>query len=157
MGRSRKYWLMKSEPNAFSIWDLEASKGQRTYWDGVRNYQARNILRNEIKKGDGVLFYHSRQEPIGIVGEAVVIKEGYPDHTAFDLKESHYDPKSDPKNPSWYMVDIQLVRIFKEMISLKQIKKVAGLSQMLLIQKGMRLSVQPVRPYEWKAILKLVE
>ena len=148
---------MKSEPNAFSIWDLESSKDRSTYWDGVRNYQARNILRDEMKKGDGVLFYHSGQEPIGIVGEAVVIKEGYPDHTAFNIKEPHYDPKSDPKNPSWYMVDVQLVRIFKEMITLKQIKEVSGLAHMMVIQKGMRLSVQPVRSKEWKAILKLLE
>ena len=157
MGRARRYWLMKSEPNAFSILDLEASKGCSTYWDGVRNYQARNILRDEMKKGDGVFFYHSGQEPIGIVGEAVVIKEGYPDQTAFNIKEPHYDPKSNPKNPSWYMVDIQLVRIFKQMITLKQIKEVPALTHMMVIQKGMRLSVQPVQPHEWKAILKLVE
>ena len=157
MVRARKYWLMKSEPKAFSIWDLKASKNRSTYWDGVRNYQARNILRDEMKKGDGVLFYHSRHDPIGIVGEAVVTKEGYPDHTAFYIKEPHYDPKSDPKNPSWYMVDIRLVQIFKEMISLKQIKEVPALAHMMVIQKGMRLSVQPVLPQEWKTILNLVD
>jgi len=157
LGQARKYWLMKSEPNVFSIWDLKASKDRSTYWDGVRNYQARNMLRDKMRKGDGVLFYHSRQEPIGIVGEAVVIKEGYPDHTAFNPEDPHYDPKSDPNNPSWYMVDIQLVRIFKQMIPLKQIKEISDLAHMMVIQKGTRLSVQSIRPHEWKAILNLVD
>ena len=146
---------MKSEPSVFSIWDLEASKDRSTYWDGVRNYQARNMLRDKMKKGDGVLFYHSQQEPIGIVGEAVVIKAGYPDHTAFNPKDPHYDPKSNPKEPTWFMVDVKFIRKSREVITLKRLGEISALEKMMVLRKGSRLSVQPVTSQEWHAIMKL--
>ena len=107
-----KYWLMKTEPGSYSIQDLAAEPKQTTYWDGVRNYQARNLLRDEIKKGDLVLIYHSNANPPAVAGVATVVKEGYPDHTAWDASDKHYDPKSSPENPRWYMVDIKLKSIF---------------------------------------------
>ena len=157
MKRPRKYWLMKVEPDVFSIHDLKGAKNQTTFWDGVRNYQARNFLRDEIKIGDGVLFYHSNADPSGIAGEAVVVKEGYPDHTAFDPNDIHYDPKSDPKNPAWYMVDIRYVRACKELIPLDRLREVPALKEMLVLKRGMRLSVQPVTAKEWEVIAKLPE
>src|SRR5262249_46040958 len=108
----RQYWLFKSEPESFSIDDLARQKKQSTFWDGVRNYQARNFLRDSIQLGDGVLFYHSSTEPMAIVGSAEVTKTGYPDHTAYEPTNHHYDPKSDPDNPTWYMVDIRLLQTF---------------------------------------------
>jgi predicted RNA-binding protein with PUA-like domain len=155
MVASRKYWLLKSEPNAFSIDDLKASK--TTYWSGVRNYQARNFMRDEMKVGDGVLFYHSNVEPIGIAGTAKVVKAGYPDFTAWNPKDHHYDPASLPSKPVWYMVDIQFVKKCRSVISLKRLKETAALKKMTVVQKGSRLSVQPVAPEEWEAILKFPE
>jgi predicted RNA-binding protein with PUA-like domain len=146
---------MKSEPNVFSIDDLRKSKNQTTCWDGVRNYQARNFLRDEIKVGDGALFYHSDVEPIGIAGEAVVVRGGYPDYTAFDPKDVHFDPKSDPKHPTWYRVDVKFVRACKEVVTLKRLKEIPALKKMMVVQRGMRLSVQPVTPEEWHVIMKL--
>jgi predicted RNA-binding protein with PUA-like domain len=155
MSKTKQYWLFKSEPETFSIKDLEKSPKKTTFWDGVRNYQARNFLRDSIKAGDQVLFYHSSTEPPGIVGLAEVVKAGYPDHSAFDPEDCHYDPKSDKKNPTWYMVDIKHVKTFSEAITLEALKKVPGLSKMVLLQKGSRLSVQPVTESEWDAIVKL--
>ena len=146
---------MKSEPSVFSIDDLRCTKDQTTCWDGVRNYQARNFLKNQIEAGDGVLYYHSNAKPSGITGEAVIVREGYPDHTAFDPQDIHYDPKSNSKNPIWYMVDVKFVRICKGIITLKRLKMEPSLKNMLVLKRGMRLSVQPVTQQEWKAIMKL--
>ncbi len=150
-----KYWLFKSEPSEFSWDDLKKSKNLKTFWDGIRNYQARNFLRDEIKKGDGVLFYQSSTEPLAIVGYSVVVKEGYPDHTQFDKKNDHYDEKADPKNPIWFMVDIKLVKGFKKPVTLDEIKANPKLKSMKLIQRGQRLSIQPVAKDEWDEILKM--
>ncbi|MCI0526758.1 MAG: EVE domain-containing protein, partial [Nitrospira sp.] len=150
----KRYWLMKSEPSVFSIDDLKACKV--TCWDGVRNYQARNFMRDEVKIGDGVLFYHSSAQPTGVAGLAEVVKESYPDYTAFDPKDIHYDPKSDPKKPTWYMVDVKFVKASKSIISLDRLKTLPALKNMVLFKYG-RLSVQPVTPEEWKIILNLPE
>lgn len=154
---AKKYWLFKSEPNAFSIDDLDKSRGKRTYWDGVRNYQARNFLRDEIRKGDGVLFYHSNADPLAVVGYCEVVKEGYPDHTQFDPDNKHFDPTTLQKEPRWYMVDIKLVEKFKHSVTLKETKENAKLKDMRLIQRGNRLSVMPITKKEWDEILKLGE
>jgi predicted RNA-binding protein with PUA-like domain len=154
MAGERQYWLMKSEPSAFSIEDLRAARGQRTSWDGVRNYQARNYLRR-MKVGDRVLFYHSNANPPAIVGMAEVVKAAYPDPTAFDKADPHYDPRSSPDKPVWDMVDIRLVRVLAKPLPLDLLRKDAGLRQMELLRKGSRLSVQPVRPAEWRVIEKL--
>ena len=117
-----KYWLMKSEPDAFGIDDLAKCPGKKDHWDGIRNYQVRNMMRDEMKKGDEALFYHSNCKEPGIVGIMKVVKEAYPDFTAFDPKSKYYDPKSDPANPRWLMVDVKLVRIFKRTVSLQEQK-----------------------------------
>lgn len=137
-----KYWLMKSEPSCFSIDDLERLK--KTPWDGVRNYQARNFMRDDMKINDLVLFYHSNAKPSGVVGLGKIVSEPYPDYTAFDPKEKHYDPKSDPDNPTWIMVDVGFVKKFPNVISLQDLKNTPDLEGMLLLKKGCRLSVQPV-------------
>lgn len=152
-----KCWLFKSEPSEFSWDDLKKSKKQTTFWDGVRNYQARNFLRDEIKKGDDVLFYQSSTEPLAVVGYCKVVKEGYPDHTQFDSNSDHYDPKADKKNPTWYMVDIKLVKEFRNPVTLDSIKANPKLKSMKLIQRGQRLSIQPVTKDEWDEILKMGE
>jgi predicted RNA-binding protein with PUA-like domain len=151
----RRFWLLKSEPDCFSIRDLEAAPGKTTFWDGVRNYQARNFLRDAMRVGDGVLFYHSNAEPPGVAGLAEVVRTGYPDFTAFDPKHEHYDPDSDPTAPTWYMVDVRHVRTFAEPIPLPSLRTVKGLERMMVLQKGSRLSVQPVTAEEWEIISKL--
>lgn len=151
----RRYWLFKSEPSVFSWDDLWRSRGRRTFWDGVRNFQARNLLRDEIRVGDGVLFYHSNAKPMAITGVAKVVKAGYPDHTAFDPKDPHYDEGSDPDDPTWYMVDIEGVAPMREPLTRNRLKTVGALKDMMLLRRGARLSVQPVSPAEWRAILKL--
>ena len=151
------YWLMKSEPDVFSIDDLAASPKKTTHWDGVRNYQARNSMRDDMKKGDLVLFYHSNAKPPGIVGIATVAKESYPDFTAFDPDDKHFDPKSKQESPTWYMVDVKLVKKFKHPLSLPDLKEVKALEGMVLLQKGSRLSVQPVTEKQYSTILKLAE
>jgi predicted RNA-binding protein with PUA-like domain len=153
----KRYWLLKSEPSAFSIEDLEQAPGKTTCWDGVRNYQARNFLRDSIKLGDGVFYYHSNSEPSGIVGIAEVVKEGYPDPTAFDPNDAHFDEKSDRKNPTWYMVDIKHVKTFKQPLTLADLRQLPQLKNMALLQKGSRLSVQPVTVDEWIAIMDLAK
>lgn len=150
-----KYWLVKSEPDVFSIDDLAKSKNKTTYWDGVRNYQARNYMRDEMKKGDKVLFYHSNSEPVAVMGVCEVVKEGYPDFTAFDPEDPHYDPKSDKGNPTWIMVDVKLSGKFKTPVTLSEIKENPKLQKMKLIQRGNRLSVMPVTKDEFDVILKL--
>lgn len=149
-----KYWLFKSEPDVFSIEDLKNSKSGIGSWEGVRNYQARNYLRDEVKKGDLVLFYHSRIEPMAVVGVAEVVKEGYIDHYAFDPKSNYFDPKSNPDKPQWYMVDVKFKSLFKNPVTLKSIKTFKELSKMRLIQKGSRLSIQPVTKEEFEFIVK---
>jgi predicted RNA-binding protein with PUA-like domain len=153
----KHYWLMKSEESCYSIKDLEKAPNKTTFWDGVRNYQARNMLRDDIKKGDLVFFYHSNSEPTAIAGIAEVVKDGYPDHTAFDPDEQHYDPKSNKKEPTWYMVDIRHVKTFKHALTLEKLKTVPGLDDMVLLQKGSRLSVQPVTAKQWEVITKLAD
>jgi predicted RNA-binding protein with PUA-like domain len=149
----KKYWLLKSEPDVFSLDDLKNCKNKTTYWDGVRNYQARNYLRDEMKKGDGIFFYYSSSDPMGIFGICEVTKEGYPDHTQFDRKNPHYFPSASLENPVWFMVDIKLIKIFHKPVTLQLIKDNPKLKNMKLIQKGNRLSVMPVLKGEWDEII----
>lgn len=155
MSKSKSYWLFKSEPDVFSIHDLESLPNQISSWEGVRNYQARNYLRDEVKRGDDVLFYHSRIEPVGVFGIATIVKEGYVDHYAFDKKSKYFDPKSKPERPSWYMVDVKLKTIFSRPVTLKEIREESELKDMKLLQKGNRLSIMPVTELEFKRILEL--
>jgi predicted RNA-binding protein with PUA-like domain len=149
------HWLLKTEPASFSIQDLEKAPKQTTEWDGVRNYQARNFMRDQMKIGDRILLYHSSTDARAIVGTATVVRESYPDHTAWDKKDHHYDPASTPENPRWFMIDIRLERIFKQPLTLTELRGVASLKNMVLLRKGSRLSVQPVRKNEFDAIMKL--
>ncbi len=151
-----KYWLMKSDYEAFSIDDLARAPKQTTCWDGVRNYQARNFMR-EMEIGDQVFFYHSNAEPACIAGVAEVVKRAYPDHTALDPKDNHYDPKATPANPIWEMVNIKLVRKFDQPLALEDLRGVKGLEKMELLRRGSRLSVQPVTAQEWKIVNHLAE
>ena len=151
-----KYWLMKSEPEAFSIDDLAKAPKKTTCWDGVRNYQARNFMR-EMEVGDQVFFYHSSVEPACVVGVAEVVKKAYPDHTALDPKDKHYDPKATPANPIWEMVDIKFVRKLDGPLTLEDLRGVKGLEKMELLRRGSRLSVQPVTAAEWKVVNNLAE
>jgi predicted RNA-binding protein with PUA-like domain len=150
---AKRYWLMKSEPEAFSIQDLAKARNKTAFWDGVRNYQARNLLRDEVSVGDGVLFYHSNADPPGVAGTAVVAAAGRPDPTQFDAKDGHYDPDASPDAPRWYGVEIQLDQIFPRLIPLDELREVPGLGEMVLLKRS-RLSVQPVTPDEWKIILR---
>ena len=152
---ANSYWLMKSEPSVFSIEDLQNSPDKTTFWNGVRNYQARNFLRDEIRKGDKVIFYHSNAEPASAVGVCEVVKSGYPDHTAFDPDSKYYDPKSTPNNPTWFMVDIKLKSIFKEPVTLDQMRNNTKLKSMKLLQRGNRLSVLPLTKEEFEEIVKI--
>lgn len=152
---NRGYWLFKTEPTSFSFDDLMKAPGRTTAWDGVRNFQARNTLRDAVKPRDLVFVYHSSADPTGIAGLAEVVRGGYPDPTAFDPKDSHYDPKSKPDSPSWYMVDIRAVKALPRLITLDELRKVKGLEKMVLLQRGSRLSIQPVRPEEWEIITAL--
>lgn len=149
---SVNYWLFKSEPDAFSIDDLAAMPGRRDHWDGIRNYQARNLMRDKMKKGDLGFFYHSSCKVPGIVGIVEVVRESYPDHTAHDPKANYHDPKSTVENPRWFMVDVKLKSRFKEVITLKSLKDIASLEGMMLLKKGSRLSVQPVDAEHWAII-----
>lgn len=154
MSLAPQYWLMKSEPSAFSIDDLQRAPGRTTSWDGVRNYQARNYMR-AMRVGDQILFHYSNVDPPAVVGVAEVVREAYPDQTAFDRNDKHFDPKSNPARPTWDMVDIRLVRKFSHPLPLDLLRKKPGLKRMELLRRGSRLSVQPVRPEEWKIVLKL--
>jgi predicted RNA-binding protein with PUA-like domain len=154
-GRHISHWLMKTEPDVFSIDDLAAAPQRSTCWDGVRNYQARNFMRDQMQVGDPILVYHSNADPSSVVGVAHVSAAAYPDHTAFDPKDPHYDPKSKIESPTWFMVDIQLDWIFATSQSLEMLRSVAGLEKMELLRKGSRLSVQPVTKSEFQKIVKL--
>ncbi len=151
------YWLFKSEPGCFSFADLRDAPGRTTGWDGVRNFQARNFLRDQIQVGDGILFYHSGANPPSIVGLAVVVEAGHPDPTAFDPSADHPDPKSRPDAPTWYQVKIRADRAIEPPLPLPSLRAVAALAGMELLRKGSRLSIQPVRPEEWRAILALAD
>ena len=151
------YWLFKSDPSAYSFADLLAEPDRTTDWDGVRNYQARNFLRDQVKVGDGVLFYHSNAEPPAIVGIAKVVRAGHRDPTAFDPKCDHYDPKSDRASPTWYQVSIKAVRAIEPPLDLPSLSRVPELVGMELLRKGSRLSVQPVTQGQWKSILSLAK
>jgi predicted RNA-binding protein with PUA-like domain len=151
------YWLLKSEPSTFGIEDLAKAPRRTSAWDGVRNYQARNMLRDSMKKGDLTLFYHSSCDVPGVAGIAEVVKAGYPDATAFDPKHHHYDPDSDPQDPTWYMVDVKLTRKFSRIITLTELREHAqgALKNLILLRRGNRLSVTPVTKKEWDFILTL--
>ena len=149
------YWLFKSEPDCFPYAALAASPGGTTGWDGVRNFQARNMLRDQIKVGDGVLFYHSNANPPAIVGVAEVVQEGHPDPTAFDPLADHFDPKSKEDVPTWYQVTIRAVRAISPPLGLPALRVVESLDCMELLRKGSRLSIQPVSAAEWDAIMML--
>ncbi len=147
--RPQRYWLMKCEPTSYSIDDL--AREQVTFWNGVRNFQARNFLRDDIALGDRVLFYHSNAEPSGVAGLARVVKNGYADHSALDPQSKYFDPKSTNENPIWFMVDIEFVAKFPRVIALSELKEEPELSGMMVLQRGSRLSVQPVSAehYAW--------
>jgi len=151
------YWLIKSEPDAFSIDDLKARGDVGEPWDGVRNYQARNMMRDEMRVGDPILFYHSNCAVPGIVGLAEVSSGAYPDATAFDPEAKYHDTKSDPENPRWYLVEVRYVRHLKRTVSLAELKDHADgpLADMPLVRRGNRLSVMPVTPAQWDFILGL--
>jgi predicted RNA-binding protein with PUA-like domain len=155
MAKILQYWLVKSEPESFSIQDLANAPRQTTCWDGVRNYQARNFMRDGMKLGDRVLFYHSSVDPPCVVGVAVVAREAYPDPTAWNKKDSHFDPKASPENPIWQMVDLKLEEIFPRAIPIDELRGVPALAGMELLRRGSRLSVQPVTKDEFAAIAKL--
>jgi predicted RNA-binding protein with PUA-like domain len=152
-----RYWLMKTEPTTFSVEDLAAAPRRTTAWDGVRNYQARNMLRDEMRRGDQAFLYYSSCEVPGIVAIMQIVKEGYPDPTAFDRKHHHYDPGSDAQNPRWFMVDVQLKRRLAHSITLAQLRAHAHreLAGLVLLRAGNRLSVMPVTAAHWKFILGL--
>ena len=150
---AKRYWLMKSEPSVFSIDDLRRAGVE--CWDGVRNYQARNLLRDEVKKGDGVLFYHSNAKPAGIAGLGQVVREAYADPTALDPDSEYFDPKSSEDNVRFYAVDVKFMSAFAEVVSLAQLKETPGLEEMMVTKRGMRLSVQPVTREEWKIAVAL--
>jgi predicted RNA-binding protein with PUA-like domain len=148
---------MKSEPETFGIDDLEAAPKKTTHWDGVRNYQARNFMRDGMRRGDFAFFYHSNCAEPGIAGLVKIVKPGYPDHTAFDAGDAHYDPDSDPSEPRWYMVDVQFQRKFKRPILLAELRKYSNgaLKGLALLKRGNRLSITPVSAAHWKFILDL--
>ena len=147
------YWLMKSEPDVFSITTLKNKK--KSGWDGVRNYQARNFMRDNMKKGDLILFYHSSCDIPGVAGLAKVSLESHPDPTQFDSASDYYDPKSTKENPRWFMVEVEFVEKFSEIITLQTIKSIKALEKMPLVQKGSRLSINPVSEKEFQTILEL--
>ncbi len=154
---AKKYWLMKTEPDVFSIRDLKKRPGKQEHWDGVRNYQARNHMRDGMSVGDKVLFYHSSCSPAGVAGVAEIVKAAYPDPSALDPKSKYHDPKATPDKNPWVMVDVKFVRELPRMVTLEEMKTAPGLESMLVIKRGMRLSIQPVKPEEFEIVLKLAE
>ncbi|HSC31391.1 MAG TPA: EVE domain-containing protein [Gemmatimonadaceae bacterium] len=154
---AKRRWLVKSEPTTFSWQHLWKSPRRTTCWDGVRNFQARNYLRDQMQVGDPVFFYHSNADPTAIMGICEVVRSGYPDDTAFDKKSGHFDPKSDPANPTWYMVDLRAVHPLAHPPTLARLREERGLAHMVLLKKGSRLSVQPVTDQEWDIIDRIGE
>ncbi|HUF29594.1 MAG TPA: EVE domain-containing protein [Gemmatimonadaceae bacterium] len=154
-GATPRHWLVKSEPETFSWSDLWKAPRRTTGWDGVRNYQARNMLRDEMKKGDLVFFYHSSTDPNAIVGICEIVRDGYPDPTQFDPASKYFDPKSDADAPRWFMVDLRAREPLPRPVTLAELRGARGLERMTLLQKGSRLSVQPVSASEWKTILAI--
>ena len=150
-----RYWLFKSEPSSYSYADLENEDDRTAEWDGVRNYQARNFMRDEMRVGDYVLFYHSNAKPPGVVGTARIVRESYPDDTAWNPDSRYYDAKSDPSNPTWLMVDIQAERRLPRFVSLNELKANPALAEMLVTKRGQRLSIQPVTAAEWAEVLRM--
>jgi predicted RNA-binding protein with PUA-like domain len=150
---TKHYWLMKSEPGAYSIEDLQRDK--KTHWDGVRNYQARNFMRDQMKAGDGVIFYHSNASPPGAAGVAEVCSQSYPDATAWDKRSKYFDPKSPKQKPRWFLVDVKYIEKFKRFISLEEIKNDPGLTGVMVAKKGSRLSVQPLSKEHFLRIRQL--
>lgn len=153
MARAKKYWLMKCEPTAYTIDDL--ARDGVTGWEGVRNYQARNFLRDDMKPGDGVLFYASNADPSGVMGLAEIAREGYPDPFAFKKGHRYHDEKSTRDDPTWYTVDIRFLEKFAAVVSLDEIRQQRSLAKMMLLQKGSRLSIQPVTRAQFDAVVKL--
>jgi len=154
-GIAVNYWLMKSEPDAFGIDDLQQRPQQTEHWDGVRNYQARNMMRDQMKVGDSIFFYHSNCDLPGIVGIAEVARESYPDFTAFDPDSKYFDPKSQADKPTWFMVDVRFVRKLARTISLQELKPHPELADLALVRRGNRLSIMPVTQLQWEFILSL--
>ena len=152
---AHRHWLVKSEPGTFSWDDLWRAPKRTTSWDGVRNYQARNLLRDEMRKGDLVFFYHSSTDPNAIVGICEVVREGYPDHTQFDARDDHYDAGSKPDDPRWFMVDLKAREPLPRPVTLHELRGAPGLERMVLLQKGSRLSVQPVTKGEYDIVVRL--
>jgi predicted RNA-binding protein with PUA-like domain len=150
---SRRYWLMKTEPDVFGIDDL--MKRRIEPWTGVRNYQARNFMRDQMKCGDLILFYHSSTEPPGVAGLARVCREGYVDPTAFDVRSEYFDPKSNKKNPTWMMVDVEFLEKFARILPLEELRSSPALEGMLVLRRGQRLSVQPVEEAHFKEVVRL--
>jgi predicted RNA-binding protein with PUA-like domain len=153
--RQMNYWLMKSEPSVFSIDDLKTMPDQKEHWDGVRNYQARNMMRDQMKVGDRAFFYHSNCPVPGIVGLMEVVREGYPDHTAVDPTSKYFDAKSAADKPRWFMVDVKYLRHTQRVIPLAELKAHAALENMPLVRKGNRLSIMSVSETEWNHILSI--
>lgn len=151
-----QYWLFKSEPNTFSIDDLQACPNSTDHWDGVRNYQARNMMRDDMQPGDMGFFYHSNCKPPGIVGVVEITSAGYPDYTALDPDGHYYDPKSSEENPIWYMVDVKFHEKFARILTLDELKEIPDLENFPLVRRGNRLSVMPVEKKVWKTIMKMV-
>ncbi len=152
---AKRYWLMKSEPDVFSLDHLKQAKHSTTHWEGVRNYQARNFMRDQMQVGDLVLYYHSNCEVPGVVGIAEVVKEAYPDFTAWDPKSHYFDPKSTEAAPRWFMVDIKYRSTFKRTVSLQAMKATPALAEMKVVQKGQRLSVQPVEKAHFEKVVQM--
>jgi predicted RNA-binding protein with PUA-like domain len=150
----KQYWLMKAEEAVYPV--EQWRKEKVTFWDGVRNYTARNFMRDRMRKGDGMFFYYSGGKPSGIVAVGEIVKEGYPDHTAFDPKDIHYDEKSDPAKPTWYMVDVKFGKALKQILPIGLLKEVPGLKNMVLFRQS-QLSVQPVTEAEWKLIQRMID
>ncbi len=150
-----RYWLVKSEPDVFGFDDLLAAPGRTAGWDGVRNYQARNYMRDEMRVGDGVLFYHSNGDPAGVAGLAEVARAAYPDATAFDPAHDGYDPKSRPEAPVWLQVDVRAVERFARVVTLAELRAEPALAEMVVLRRGNRLSVTPVTAGEWRAVCRV--
>jgi predicted RNA-binding protein with PUA-like domain len=152
---ARRYWLFKSEPEDFSFDDLLGAPGKRVGWDGVRNHQVRNFMRDAMKVGDGVLFYHSSADPPGVAGVARVVRAAYPDATQFDRRSEHFDPKSKKDAPTWLQVDVAAVAKLAGYVPLARLRAEPALASMLLLRRGQRLSILPVTPGEWRVVLGL--